>query len=64
VTDLQAFEPAQVSGQSGVIHDAVEALIALGFPRRDVERIVRQVSEQLTGSFDSGAVVRESLRHF
>jgi Holliday junction DNA helicase RuvA len=64
VTDLQSFEPAQVSGQSGVVHDAVEALIALGFPRRDVERIVRQVSEQLTAPFDSGAVVRESLRHF
>lgn len=64
VTDLQSFEPTQPSGQDGIIHDAVEALIALGFLRRDVERVVRQVSKQLTTPFDSGAVVRESLRHF
>lgn len=64
VSDLQSYEPMQPPGHSGTIHDAVEALIALGFARRDVERIVRQVSQQLTPPFDSGAVVRESLRHF
>jgi Holliday junction resolvasome RuvABC DNA-binding subunit len=48
----------------GVVQDAVDALVALGFSRRDVERVVRQVGEQRGGVAESGELVREALRHF
>lgn len=64
VADIQAFGPQRTPQTGGVVQDALDALIALGFPRRDVERVVRMVSEQLPAVKESGELVRESLRHF
>lgn len=47
----------------GPVEDATQALVALGFSRKDAERAVNQVD--LTGSqvpLESGALVREALK--
>ncbi len=45
---------------SAPVDDAVQALVALGFSRRDAERAVSQVN--LSTSLDSGAIVKEALK--
>jgi Holliday junction DNA helicase RuvA len=64
VADVQAHGKDGGGQVGGVVQDAVDALVALGFSRRDVERVVRQVGEQRGGVAESGELVREALRHF
>lgn len=64
VADVQAFGPQRSTHAGGMVQDALDALVALGFARRDVERVVRTVSEQSPGLKESGELVREALRHF
>ena len=42
--------------------EAAEALIALGFSRRDAEKAIQQVDIGITGKSESGEIVREALR--
>ncbi len=48
--------------QANAFYDAIEALMALGFSRRDAERSVKSVEGRLQGSKDAGEIVREALR--
>lgn len=46
------------------VRDALEALVALGFPRKDAEGAVGKVqAEKLPGGIDSGEIVKRALRY-
>jgi Holliday junction DNA helicase RuvA len=65
VTEVRAT--SRVTGQGGhgqVFEDAMDALQALGFPRRDAERAVREIATRSPAMSDSGEVVKEALRYF
>lgn len=48
--------------ESVPMEDATEALVALGFSRRDAEKALAQVDITRIASVDSGGIVREALR--
>lgn len=48
--------------ESAPMEDAAEALVALGFSRRDAEKALAQVDMTRIPSVDSGGIVREALR--
>jgi Holliday junction DNA helicase RuvA len=64
VADIQSYGPNLGPENGGIVQDAIDALVALGFAKRDVERVVRGVSQQLSSVKESGDLVREALRHF
>ena len=48
---------------AGALQDALAALVALGFPRRDAERALGGAQGSLRDSMSAGDIVREALRH-
>lgn len=65
VVESHRGEPVGDSGNAAApIDEAIEALVALGFARRDAERAVRSVAQSVVqGAEGTGAIVREALRH-
>ena len=49
--------------EGGPVEDAIEALVMLGFSRKDGERAVRSVTNgEVTRPLDSGNLVKEALK--
>lgn len=62
VNESSATSPILAGSNSGPFYYAMEAMIALGFPRKEAERAVREVEKGGGSESDPGQIVREALR--
>ena len=62
---LESSSPQSANGGEGGMHEALEALIALGFSRVDGERALTAARSQpdFSPSYSTGDIVRVALRH-
>ncbi len=58
-TGSAAIDPGDISGGVGYMTDAIDALVALGYPQSDARRVVQQLPSTVTSANEA---VREALK--